>query len=119
MHELSVATELLALATARLDPGASLGAVQIAVGELSSLDPALLRFAWEAVITGAPHAGCTLDIEWHAANQLCPDCGTIAERQPGSWLRLCPRCAAPLQIDGGDELDLLDVTSSLPTGPVR
>ncbi len=119
MHELSVATELMAIATARLDPGAALGAVRIAVGELSSIDPALLRFAWEAVIAGTPHAGCTLDIEWHVAVQLCPGCGTIAERQPGSWLRLCPHCAGPLLIEGGDELDLLDVTSSLLTTPLR
>ena len=124
MHELSIAQELLSLAQQRLAPGQRLGAVHIAVGELASIEPEQLRFAFEMVVVGTPHTTARLDIAWHAARQTCPACGDVAERQPGTWLRLCPHCASPLQIVGGDELDLLDVepahelqspTASLPT----
>ena len=109
MHELSIAEELLRLARQRLVAGQRLGTVRLAVGELAAVAPALLQFAWQAVTAGTPHAAAVLTIAWHAARQHCGVCGEIAARQPGSWLRLCPRCEAPLQVLGGDELDLLEV----------
>ena len=111
MHELSVAQELMRLCQQRLPPGQSLATVRIAVGELASIEPDLLRFAWQAVVAGTRHAEAGLDVVWHAARQSCGACGDVAERQPGSWLRLCPRCQQPLQVIGGDELDLLEVVS--------
>ena len=110
MHELSIATELFALAAQRVDVSEVLGTVHVAVGELSSTDPELLRFAWEAVVTGTPHERALLTIDWRAAQQQCDRCGVVDERQPGSWLRLCTHCKGPLVVVGGDELDLLAVT---------
>ena len=37
-------------------------------------------------------------------------CAEEKPRTPGSWLRLCPDCGQPLQIEGGDELDILRVS---------
>lgn len=83
--------------------------MRIAVGELSAVDPELLKFAWDAVVTGTEDEGATLEVDWHPAQQTCPACGIIRERADGSWLRLCPRCEAPLQVVGGDELDVTKV----------
>lgn len=111
MHELSIATELLRLCEKELEerPGDSLQAVRIAVGDLSSVEPELLRFAWQGLLEGGMHEGARLEIDWRPARQTCAGCGEIAERQPGSWLRLCPTCGCPLRVEGGDELDLLGV----------
>jgi Zn finger protein HypA/HybF involved in hydrogenase expression len=38
---------------------------------------------------------------------VCDSCGLTADRAAGSWLRHCPRCQAPLRVEGGDELDIL------------
>jgi len=109
LHELSIATELFAACERNLPPGAALRSARIAIGELSSVEPELLQFAFEAVVHGTVHAGARLVIDRCPAVQRCGQCGTIAERQPGTWLRQCPRCQSQLQIEGGDELDLLEL----------
>lgn len=116
MHELSIAIEILRVALARAGaaPDAALDSVRIAVGDLSGVEPGLLRFAWQAVVAGTPHEGAALEIEWQPATQACARCGPIAERQPGRWLRLCPHCDGPLQVRGGDALDLLDASARPP-----
>ena len=112
MHELGIVTEVYRTCRAALEsrePG-RLEHVRMAVGELSAVEPELLRFGWEAVTQGGSDEGATLEIEWHPARQLCADCGVVPERAPGSWLRLCPRCEQPLQLEGGNELHVLDFT---------
>jgi len=108
MHELGIAAEAHRLARANLpDAALRLARVWLAVGELSGVDPELLRYAWEAVTAEGPDAGCALEIDWRAACQVCDACDASAERPAGSWLRECPRCSRPLRIDGGQELDLV------------
>jgi Zn finger protein HypA/HybF involved in hydrogenase expression len=94
--------------------GGVLEKVRLAVGELSAVEPDLLRFAWEALTTDGPDQGSELVIEWRPAHQHCPDCGEGKDRAEGSWLRLCPDCGGPLVVEGGSELDLLEVTFSAP-----
>lgn len=112
MHELSIAQELMALCHQRLLPGQQIVRVAVAVGELASVEPELLRFAWQAVVSGTEHVAAEIDITWYPARQHCSDCGEVAERQPGSWLRLCPRCQQPLHVTGGDQLDLVEVVAA-------
>jgi hydrogenase nickel incorporation protein HypA/HybF len=108
MHELGIAAEAHRQARANLpDASLRLSRVWLAVGELSGVEPELLRYAWEAVTGEGPDAGCALEIDWRAARQVCDACDAAAERPPGSWRRACPRCAGPLRIDGGQELDLV------------
>lgn len=111
MHELSVATALLDTCREELRTrgGTRIESARVAVGELSGVEPDLLAHAWDAVLAGTPSAGARLDIEYVPVRQLCPDCGAIEDRQPGTWLRLCPTCAAPLRLEGGDELDLVEL----------
>jgi len=115
MHELGLAHDVLRLCAARLPGGAArLVRVRLAVGELSAVEPDLMRFAWEAVVAGTPHAESMLEVEWRPARQVCEACGEVPERAAGSWLRLCPRCERPLRIEGGQELDVLDLAYDTP-----
>jgi len=111
MHELSIATEIHRSCRQELARrgGERLLEVRVAIGELSAVEPDLLGFAWEAVTAGGPDAGARLEVDWHPVRQQCADCGDIGERQPGSWLRLCPLCSSPLQLEGGRELDLVSL----------
>ena len=112
MHELSIATELYRLCVRERearDAGALLE-VYVDCGELSAVEPDLLRFAWQAVVEGGPDEGAVLHVRFCPARQVCTTCGEVAERQPGSWMRLCPTCSLPLRLEGGDELDLVRVT---------
>ncbi len=110
MHELSLATEIYRLCRSRIPEGraARLERAKVAVGELSAVEPDLLRFAWEAVTADGPDSGTILEIEWHAATQVCDGCGEVPTRTPGSWLSLCPLCAQPMRIQGGQELDVIE-----------
>ncbi len=112
MHETGIASEIYAISRRAADAngGGRLLSVRVTVGELSAVEPELLAFAWEAVTSGGPDAASRLDVEWRASRLSCDACGKIAERSRGTWLRLCPRCAGPLRIEGGDELDVRDVT---------
>ncbi len=111
MHEMSLAAEIHRMSRAVADRNGTgrIEAVKVAIGELSAVEPDLLAYAWEALTAGGTDAGSRLEIEWHAARQTCPRCREIRERAPGSWLRLCPDCGAPLHVQGGTELDLLEV----------
>lgn len=112
MHETGIAAEIYAVSRRAADGhgGGRLESVRVVVGELSAIEPDLLAFAWEAITSGGPDAGARLDVEWRSARQICGACGEVAERAPGSWLKLCPRCEGVLRIEGGDELDVRDVT---------
>lgn len=111
MHELGLATEIHRRARVHVDAHAParLARVVVAVGELSAVEPDLLRFAWQAVIEGSSDDGAVLEIEWCAARQRCTGCGAAPERATGAWLPLCPACGQPLLIEGGTELDLVRV----------
>ena len=112
MHEMGIAVEIhrtCRKAVREHGPG-RIETVRIAIGELAAVEPDLIAFAWEAVTADGPDAGSTLDITWCPARQFCSACGELKERSEGSWLRLCPDCGQPLRVDGGDELDILEVT---------
>ena len=111
MHEMGVATEILRIARESVaDRGAGrITRVRLAVGDLAAVEPEILAYAWEAVVQGTPEEGAVLDVDWRPALQTCPACGDVPGRAPGSWLRLCPRCAGILRVTGGDDLDVLQV----------
>ena len=90
--------------------GGRLEVVRMAIGELSAIEPDLLGYAWEAVVADGPDAGARLDVTWCPARQHCSSCNEDKQRSEGSWLRICPDCAMPLEVSGGDELDVLEVT---------
>jgi len=112
VHELSIAHEILRVCHAAVNgcgPG-RLETVRVAVGELSAVEPDLLRFAWEALTAKGADAGSRLDVEWRRARQHCLACGEDKPRPQGSWLQACPDCGTAVEVNGGDELDVLRVT---------
>ena len=112
MHEMGIALEVYRTAreTVEAHGGGRLDRVRLAVGELSAVEPDLLVYAWEAVVVDTPDAAAELEITWHRAKQWCSACNQDKERSEGSWFRVCPDCGMPLQVEGGNELDLLDVS---------
>jgi hydrogenase nickel incorporation protein HypA/HybF len=112
VHELNLATEIYRTCRATIDARGRgrLESVRVAVGELSAIEPELLVYAWEAVVSGGPDQGAKLEVEWHSARQVCPSCGQRLEHEPGAWLRLCPSCGGVVRIEGGDEMDVVDLT---------
>jgi len=112
VHELSVAEALVRACREGLAllGGARIESVRIAVGELSAVEPDLLSFAWEAVTAGTDDEGARLEIDYVPVRQVCASCGPVDDRQPGTWLRTCPFCDAPMRLSGGDELDVLDIS---------
>jgi hydrogenase nickel incorporation protein HypA/HybF len=111
MHELSIAIALhrVARAEVKAREGGRLESIRIEVGELAGVEPALLEHAWETLVVGGPDEGAPLTVDWIAAVQTCPACGPVAERQPGTWLRVCPTCGAALYVSGGRELDIVEL----------
>jgi len=112
MHEMGIAIEIYrtSLEAVRENGGGRLQRVRIAVGELAAVEPDLLTFGWEAVIIDGPDVGAKLEIDFCKADQRCPQCNEAKDRSEGSWLRICPDCGTPLEVRGGDELDVLEVT---------
>ena len=117
MHELSIAQEIYRTSRAAVAAHGTgrLERVKVAVGELTAIEPELLTFAWEALTGGGPDAGSVLEVEWHPARQLCAACNAEKPRAERSWLPVCPDCGKPLQVSGGQELDVLQV-AFLPDG---
>jgi hydrogenase nickel incorporation protein HypA/HybF len=120
VHELSLATEIYRTCRATIDArGAGrLDSVRVAIGELAAVEPELLVYAWEAVVAGGDDAGAKLEVEWHPARQTCPECGEVKDRAAGIWLRSCPECGRSLRVEGGHELDVIDL-SYTPDGEER
>lgn len=112
MHELSLATDIYRTCRATIDArGAGrLDEVRVAIGELSAVEPELLVYAWEALVAGGTDAGARLEVEWHPAQQTCAKCGEVKERAAGIWLRICPTCGGPVEVAGGNELDVIDLS---------
>ncbi|MFN3413996.1 MAG: hydrogenase maturation nickel metallochaperone HypA [Thermoanaerobaculum sp.] len=110
MHETSIALEILKTSESILTQhgGSRIVRVKVAVGELSAVEPELLHYAWEAVTVGGPAEGSRLEVDFLPAKQICPTCGPVP-RSPGAWLPLCLACGAPLLVEGGHELDLVQV----------
>jgi hydrogenase nickel incorporation protein HypA/HybF len=122
MHELSLAAEVYRLCRARVEGGAAsrIDRVKLAVGELSAVEPELLRYAWQAVTEAGPDIGAALEIEWHQAIQVCDGCGARPQRIAPAWHTSCPACGRPLRVEGGRELDVLEFSySPAPSGPGR
>jgi hydrogenase nickel incorporation protein HypA/HybF len=111
MHETGIAVEIfhtaLRIAEERVEGQAvRLRKVKVAIGELSSVDPELLKHAWDAVIESSPHQDAEMEVRWCPVFRQCPSCNEQKESADGSWLQICPDCHGPLAVEGGCELDL-------------
>lgn len=108
MHELAITQALVAsVAEEAASRGAArIGAVGIAIGALSHVDPGAVRFAFDSAALGTCAEGARLEIEEPPGTAWCVDCSqsvTIDRRGDP-----CPRCGgARLMVTGGEDLRLL------------
>lgn len=123
MHEYSIVAALVDQVVASLPPalgrpgnGSSksrprVQRVQVAIGELSGVDPELLLLAYQTFREGTPCEAADLDIRRVPARWRCPGCG--AAIAAGQVLR-CPECSRPAQLVEGDEIVLMRIEMEVP-----
>lgn len=105
MHEYSIIQALLQRvdAEARERHATSIARLRVALGELSGVDPELLKSAYEVFRDRTLCHGADLEIRTVPALWVCPACGRNLPR--GDVLR-CPSCQAPARLAAGDEIVL-------------
>lgn len=120
MHELSIATRLVELATEALrSAGESreVEAVRIRVGALAGVVTDALEFCWEIAAAGTPCQGSRLEIEYVAARVHCAACNSESELESPPRFRcgLCGQLTG--NVTAGRELDLvsLEISDELPS----
>jgi hydrogenase nickel incorporation protein HypA/HybF len=115
VHELSVCQALLAqVSEIASDRGAStVERINVEVGPLSGVEPALLVSAFEVLCTGSCAAKATLSISTVPITIGCLTCGAESQARPNRLL--CAACGGyRIRVIGGDELRLRGVELSLP-----
>jgi len=112
VHELGIAIRVYEACREALrhQPPGRIEKVRLAIGELSAVEPDLIRFGWQAVTADTPDAGAELEVVWCPAVQRCEACGEDKRQRDAVWLPLCPDCGQLLQVAGGTELDVLQLT---------
>jgi hydrogenase nickel incorporation protein HypA/HybF len=105
MHELSIVAALIERveAEARARAAAAVGRVEVAIGELSGVDPDLLATAYSAFRAATVCAGAELVVRTVPARWRCPGCGGEPAR---GGILACPSCRLPARLAAGDEIVL-------------
>ena len=105
MHEFSVVQSLIDVVEreARARNAVAVSRVQVRVGQLSGVEPELLRTAFELVRETTLAKGASLDIDYVQTRWGCAECGQPLE--PRTRLR-CTACGGPPKLLAGEELDL-------------
>ena len=110
MHEVSIMTEALRLAT---DAAQAAGATRVRklrlrLGTLSGVVPESMRFAFDVVCHDTMAQGATLEIETVPAACWCATCA--AEFECANFFNECPRChEVSGELRRGRELEIADV----------
>lgn len=119
MHELSIALELVELASAeaRRHGDIRVVAVHVRVGPLAGVVDDALRFSFDRAAAGTILDGARLDITTSEPVGMCATCG---ERRVIADIRhrRCPLCTSPIaELLSGDELVLtaLEIADRAPT----
>jgi hydrogenase nickel incorporation protein HypA/HybF len=110
MHELAIAEGVLEIveAAAQRNDATRVGAIRLEIGALSCVDPAALRFCFDAVTRGSIAEGAQLAIDTTAGMAWCMPC---SEAVPLAALGdACPRCGGyQLQVTQGDAMRVKDI----------
>ena len=113
MHEMSIAEGVLGIVreAARSNGLSRVNAVRLEIGALAAVEPAALRFCFDAVTRGSLAEGCALDIGEVGGEAWCFGC---CETVPlGARGDPCPRCGrGALAVTGGTEMRVKDIRGS-------
>jgi hydrogenase nickel incorporation protein HypA/HybF len=105
MHELAATESILSIAldAARIAGASRVRAVDVIVGELSSMLDESVQFYFELLSRNTAAAGAQLRVRRRAARATCPDCGASYEVIP-PFTPACRDCGAGgIAISGGRE----------------
>lgn len=111
MHELSIANNLVEIATehAQQAGAASVRSITLQIGALSCVHEDALQFSFELVTRDTMLAGATLEIERLPVKVFCEPCNQEVEL-PGIQIFRCPQCNTPsADIRQGKELDIQSI----------
>ncbi|MBN1608994.1 MAG: hydrogenase maturation nickel metallochaperone HypA [Polyangiaceae bacterium] len=105
MHEYSIVLSLLDQVAdeAGRHEAQAVRSVRVRVGELSGVEPDLIRSAFEIARAGTVCEGADLDLVVVKARWTCPRCGGNID-QPAELV--CPECGVPARLAAGDDLIL-------------
>ena len=109
MHELSIATSMVEMATEESEKrgGAQVHAVHLRLGLLSGLVKEALLFSWQVACEGTPLAGSRLEIDEMPVVVYCSTC-RAKRTLPSIQNFLCPVCGTPTpEILQGKELEIV------------
>jgi len=111
MHELSIAVDLVEMASAELArlgaPGAT--AVHLRVGRLSGVVKEALVFSFDVAVVGTPLDGARLHIADVPVTVWCETCAAERELEDLARRR-CPVCESPTRrVVRGHELELVSL----------
>jgi len=108
MHELSIASRVVELATehCRAAAGDRVTAVPLRIGRLACVHQEALRFSFDIVRAGTPVEAAVLHVVEVPVTVWCPTCA-VERTLPGIQHFACPVCGTPSgDIRAGQELDL-------------
>lgn len=110
MHEVALAQELVSLIeqVARANDAARVTRAVVEIGELASVVPEALAFAFEIARADTVASGCALQLAHVPLCVRCAACGYQGEARRG--LVGCPRCdAVPLEVIAGRDMRLVSI----------
>jgi hydrogenase nickel incorporation protein HypA/HybF len=111
MHEMSVAIALLDRVLEEAAKGGlrNVTRAKVGIGALQSIEPDLLRDAFQAAAEGSSAQGAVLEVEMHPAEARCLACGH--HFQPTYRDYACPACdKADIKVESGREMYLLSLS---------
>jgi hydrogenase nickel incorporation protein HypA/HybF len=110
MHEMSLAEGVLQLVedTARREKARRVRLVVLEIGQLSAVEPAALKFCFDAVTEGSIAQGAALEIVVVPGAGWCMACAETVPMQ--ERYGVCPRCGSPqLEATGGMEMRVKEI----------
>jgi len=110
MHEMALAASMRDIVedVARRNGAARVSAVLVELGALACVEPAALRFCFDASMQGSLAEGARLEIAVTPGEAWCMPCGrTVGIARRGEP---CPDCGSyQLQVSGGDAMRVTEI----------
>lgn len=111
MHEITLAHEIIQIATKALPEGSqgNITAVGVQIGELSGIDRDTLSFAFSVSRDGTALQHAELQISLVGGKGQCLECGSAFSLH--TYVAICPQCNShAIRILHGKEMKVLHIT---------